>query len=113
MKIYPLNKRRKMPCSRRLSGRYAKSVAMPVGRGAAGMQGGKMSDGWAYIARTTVATKRHPDIGTAVAATVDSPDMQKDNAKYIADWIREGLTIERVPVEWIRQHLFTNTPYQP
>ena len=67
---------------------------------------------WAYIGRLQAATKLHA-AGTVVAATVDEPRMAKDNAKEVAKWIRGGCTIERVPVEWVRQHLFTTTPYAP
>ena len=72
-----------------------------------------MNDRWAYIARTTKPTKHWPETGTTVAATVDEPSMQKSNAVEIAKWMRNGLTIERVPVEWVRKHLFTTEPYRP
>ncbi|RVT91444.1 hypothetical protein EOD42_22575 [Rhodovarius crocodyli] len=68
--------------------------------------------GWAYIARTTVATAKHP-AGRVVAATVDSAERQSSNAKDVAKWIRAGLTVERVPVPWVREHFFTTTPYIP
>lgn len=70
------------------------------------------SEGWAYTARTPVATKRHP-ANTVVCAAVDGPGMAKSNAKDIAAWIRDGLTIERVPIEWVRKYLFTQEPYRP
>lgn len=69
-------------------------------------------EAWAYIARTTKTTEHHP-AGTAVAATVDCPDYAAENARHVAKWMRDGCTIERVPVAWVRQHLFTTTPYVP
>ncbi len=71
-----------------------------------------MSDpeAWAYVARVRETTKHHP-AGTVVAATVDSPEFAEDNAKVLADWLRDGCLIERVPVEWVRKHLFTAEPY--
>jgi hypothetical protein len=47
--------------------------------------------------------------GCAVAAAVDLPDLAKDNAKCIAKWMRDGLTIERKPVEWVRENLMRCT----
>lgn len=44
--------------------------------------------------------------GCAVAACVDRPEFAKDTAKTIARWIRDGLTVERKPVEWARANLF-------
>lgn len=72
-----------------------------------------MSDSWSYIARTTKPTKNWPEVGSVVCAAVDCPEMQKSNAKEIAKWMRDGLTIERVPVEWVRKFLFTTEPYKP
>ena len=43
--------------------------------------------------------------GCAVAAVVDNPDHAKDVAKEVADFIKSGLTIERVPVEVVRARL--------
>jgi len=31
--------------------------------------------------------------------------------KAVAKWMREGLTIERVPVGWVRTWLLTQQPY--
>lgn len=69
-----------------------------------------MSEAWAYIGRIKQASKRHP-AGTVAAAIVDDPAREKDVAKQVAQWMREGCIIERVPVEWVRKHLFTTTPY--
>lgn len=71
-----------------------------------------MTDAWAYIARTREATARRP-AGCVVAASVEAPGMEAANAKEVARWIKGGLTVERVPVDWVRQHLFTTTPYAP
>lgn len=50
--------------------------------------------------------------GCVVAAMVDAaPDdsdrYKRDVAKEVATWIREGLTVERVTNDYVRQHLFT------
>lgn len=71
-----------------------------------------MTEAWTYIGRLNVASKRYP-AGTVVAAIVDDPARAKDTAKEVAKLMREGCTIERVPVEWVRQHLFTTAPYAP
>lgn len=71
-----------------------------------------MSDVWCYIGRTVQATKYH-EAGVVVCVTVDQPSMAKDNAREVAEWMRDGLTIERVPVEWARRHMLTDTPYVP
>lgn len=65
-----------------------------------------------YIARTTNPTKRHPIVGTAVCAIVDDGTRVKETAKEVAAWIRDRLVIERVPVWWVRLHLFTAEPYR-
>ena len=67
---------------------------------------------WAYIARITKATRHHA-AGTVAAASVDRPEDAAANAKYVAKWMREGCTIERVPVEWVRKYLLTTEPYRP
>jgi hypothetical protein len=66
-----------------------------------------------YIARTTAPTERHPVAGTVVCAAVDDGTHIKENAKVIGKWLRDGLIVERVPVWWVRRHLFTADPYQP
>lgn len=71
-----------------------------------------MTERWCYIGRLNAASKRHA-AGTVVAAVVDDPERTKDTAKEVAKWMRDGCAIERVPVEWVRQHLFTTTPYVP
>lgn len=71
-----------------------------------------MSGTWCYIARTAEPTKYHA-AGVVVCVTVDRPELAKDNAREIAKWMRDGLTIERVPVEWARMHMLTDAPYVP
>jgi hypothetical protein len=71
-----------------------------------------MAQVWCYIARETRSGAKHP-IDTVVCVTVDCPEYVADNAKLIAGWMRNGLTIERVPVEWARLHLFTSEPSRP
>ncbi len=50
--------------------------------------------------------------GCAVAATVDVPNDAKDNAKFVAGLIRDGLTVERRSVEWCRENLLRCTHKQ-
>lgn len=71
-----------------------------------------MPETWAYIARTVKENKHHP-VGCVVCASVDRPEYAADTAKEVAKWIKQGLAVERVPVEWVRKHLFTTVPYQP
>lgn len=73
----------------------------------------KREDGGAamcYIGRTTAANKHHP-VGTVAAAMVDDGTDQKSVAKNLADWVKSGCIIERVPVEWVRKNLFTTNSY--
>lgn len=65
-----------------------------------------------YIGRTTVPTKHHPVIGTVVCASVDDDRSIASNAKTIAKWIREGPSVERVPVWWVRKYLETAEVYR-
>lgn len=65
-----------------------------------------------YIGRTTKPTKHHPEIGTVVCASVDDAGQIEFNAKEIAKWLRSGLTVERVPVWWVRLHLETTATYR-
>lgn len=48
--------------------------------------------------------------GCVTCITVDIPDMQKENAKEIAKWIRRGYTVEHVTVEVARKS-FTVCPH--
>ena len=41
--------------------------------------------------------------GHVYAVTVDTPSMTASNATAVARWIREGATIERVPLEDARR----------
>jgi hypothetical protein len=43
--------------------------------------------------------------GCAVAATVDRPEWKRDTARTIAEWIKDGLTVERWTVERVRADL--------
>ena len=67
---------------------------------------------WCYIGRVNEATK-HCAAGEVAAVIVDCPEMKKEVPKTIAKWLRDGLSIERVPVEWVRKHLGTTEPYWP
>ena len=49
--------------------------------------------------------------GCIVAAVVDDEDSKKATAKVVAKWIREGLAIERVSVEYVRKN-FKHCPHE-
>ncbi len=49
----------------------------------------------AYIARDLC--------GCIVGATVDDPDHASDTAKIVAEWVRDGLTLERTTVGEARE----------
>ena len=40
--------------------------------------------------------------GCAVTATVDKPEWKKETAESLAEWVKDGLTIERRTVEEAR-----------
>lgn len=68
---------------------------------------------WAYIGRTKKPLKHHPIAGTVVSAVVDDGECADMVSDALRDWIKDDLIIERVPVEWVREHLFTAQPYVP
>lgn len=41
--------------------------------------------------------------GCCVAVTVDNPEHAKDVGKLLSEWVRDGLTIERIPVKAVQQ----------
>lgn len=65
-----------------------------------------------YIARTTAPTKHNPIVGTVVFATVEDGTRTRDVAREVAKCIRDGLTVERVPVWWVRLHFGTTEVYR-
>lgn len=52
--------------------------------------------GMAYVGRKVC--------GCVCAAIVDDPAHKKEVAEDIADWIKSGLTIDRVSVEYVREN---------
>ena len=58
---------------------------------------------WSYIGRDADRV--------VVAARVDTGCAE--TAKAVAKFIRQGLTVERVPTDWVRQNLMTDAPYIP
>jgi len=54
---------------------------------------------------TTHAYLGLKDCGCAVAAVVDEKNHQKDVAKSVANFIKDGLRIERVTIEEARETL--------
>lgn len=55
-----------------------------------------MNEVMCYVARKSC--------GCIIAATVDEPDMQKENAKEVARWMRKGFTVDRVTVQHVRDN---------
>jgi hypothetical protein len=45
------------------------------------------------------------ECGCAVAATVINPEHRKETARTVSSWIRQGLAVEKKPVEWVRENL--------
>ncbi len=45
---------------------------------------------------------RYPCCGNVPCVTVDSDYHRKDTAREIASWIRDGLQVERVPIDDVR-----------
>lgn len=43
--------------------------------------------------------------GCAVAVVVDSDEHRQVTSEGVAEFIADGLTVERRPVEWVRQNL--------
>ena len=56
-----------------------------------------MPDSMCYIGRKAC--------GCVVCAAVDVPEHRKHTARYLAKWARDGLTIERMPIEEVRKRL--------
>ena len=46
-----------------------------------------------------------------VCAIVDMPDHKGDVAREVARWIKEGLTVERVTLDYAREHFVTECPH--
>jgi hypothetical protein len=65
-----------------------------------------------FIGRTTKPTALYPVVGTIVCASVDDGMRIEDNDSEIVRWLRDGLIVDRVPVWWVRLHLFTAEPYR-
>lgn len=55
------------------------------------------SDYMAYIGRKSC--------GCIVAATVDDPIFKKDTAKFVAKLLRDGLFVERVSCQFVRDNM--------
>jgi len=43
--------------------------------------------------------------GCIVAAIVDRPERKNETAREVSKWIRDGLAVERVTVEYVRENL--------
>jgi hypothetical protein len=53
------------------------------------------TDRFAYVGITAC--------GCMVCASVEDPRWKRETAKDVAAWLRDGLRVERVPVERVRQ----------
>lgn len=62
-----------------------------------------MTEAMAYIAR-------EPECGCVTVAMVDSDRAKKENARELARCVREGMSIERLPMEEARP-LITSCPH--
>lgn len=51
--------------------------------------------------------------GCCVAVAVDVPGRAADNAKVVAEWIRDGLIVDRRTVDWVRQGGLTFCEHTP
>ena len=60
-------------------------------------------NGYAYMGRE--------QCGCVTCVTVDNPEHKSYVAKDIADWVRLGLSVERVPIETARQALTFDCPH--
>lgn len=43
--------------------------------------------------------------GALCCASVDTPERTKENARYTSQWIRQGMTVERVTADVVRARL--------
>ena len=64
----------------------------------------KDTTGMAYIGRKPC--------GCVCAAYADEPEIKDDIAKEIAKWIKQGLTVERVTDQYVRDNLTFNCPHK-
>lgn len=64
-----------------------------------------------YIARLPQANEHNP-ARTVVAAVTAAPEHAALTAGALAEWVRDGLLVESVPVEWARRFLFTQEEYR-
>lgn len=64
---------------------------------------------WCYVARLLKANAHHQANTVVCAACDDGKDDR--TAQAVAEWIKDGLAVERVPLGWARTYLFTQQPY--
>ena len=66
-----------------------------------------MTPYWSMIARTR-PTDREPNqiIGSVPDEATEQPDT------IIAEWLRAGLIVERVPTEWVRTRLLSTDVWE-
>lgn len=67
--------------------------------------------GWSYIGRLQEPYKQWP-ANAVVCVIVDDQSRKRETAKEVAKWLRDGMLIERVPTEWVRNHFGTTEPYR-
>lgn len=54
---------------------------------------------------------READCGCVTCVTIDNPDHKREVAKDVAQWVRWGMTVERVAADEARQ-MFTSCPHR-
>ena len=66
---------------------------------------------FAYIGRVKIATQEWP-ANSIPCVVVDDGTHRELVAHAVMEWLRDGLAIERVPLEWARKFLFTTEVYR-
>lgn len=75
---------------------------------------GRETEAWCYVGR-----KNDGEICAVIVAQSMNPqrpdpkNWNLDVAKEIAKWTRQGLVIDRVPIEWFREHGFSKDRWTP
>lgn len=53
------------------------------------------------------------ECGCVVCAYVDDPERRKDTAKEVSNWIKWGLTVEHVTIDYANEHFTWECPHKP
>lgn len=71
------------------------------------------ADHWAAIVARARETTVDYKAGELIAASIDAPWMNDSNAACVLKWLRQGLILERVPLQWAKANIYTTNVYQP